>query len=140
MSVRRLKCLSLISVAFAFSFSAFPFTLSSSSFISASAVSSSVKISSTKFSSSVGSGRRRDALAHFLSSQCLFYSVNKKKPICSLTDLLSTAKTGLGQEFKVLAILSQILLLCDEPFLVLYGFSKTTSLHNSKSFCYVESL
>ena len=37
-------------------------------------------------------------------------------------------------------ILSEILLLCDEPFLVLYGFSKTTSLHNSKSFCYVESL
>ena len=48
-------------------------------------------------------------------------------------DLLSTAKTGSGQVFKVLAILSQISLLCDEPFLVLNGFSETTSLHNRTS-------
>ena len=49
------------------------------------------------------------------------------------SDLLSTAKTGLGQVLKVLAILSQISLLCDEPFLVLNGFSETTSLHNRTS-------
>ena len=35
--------------------------------------------------------------------------------------------------FKVLATLSQISLLCDEPFLVLNGFSETTSLHNRTS-------
>ena len=49
------------------------------------------------------------------------------------SDLLSTAKTGLGQVFKVLATLSQISLLCDEPFLVLNGFSETTSLQNRTS-------